>query len=44
MPDPTKPEAAEEIRAAINTALWVGLTSEQVQAIVTAHLIDKEKQ
>jgi hypothetical protein len=42
MPDPTKKEAAAMIRDAIDSALWAGLKADEVRAVVTAHLIDKE--
>lgn len=39
--DLTKKEAAETLKSAIDTCIWVRLTPSEIQAIVTAHLISK---
>jgi hypothetical protein len=41
MAEPTRQQAANQIKSAVDSGLWAGLTADEIRAIVAAHLIEK---
>ena len=40
MSDPSKKETVAQFRGVIATALWIGMTAEEIKAVVTTLLIE----
>lgn len=43
MPDPSRKDIVAQIRGAVQTALWIGMTPEEIKAVLVTVLIEEER-